>query len=208
MLISQIASQVRRIFGDGGGVFLVDQDFIDWTNDAIAQIVRETKCSVTSVSATAPSYVNGLAFPARFVQMIRVTYNNIPLPFVSQEDLDTKYSQMNTVADSPLFYYQNDADQTFRLFPNASAGDTNQVTWVYSVLPADLTLVSQSPSIPERYHSDVLLYCRARAYERNQDSGAYDRAMTEFQTRISTRVSEDVAVDDSYPVIRDDPWEY
>lgn len=206
MLVSDIERKVKRIFGEGGEVFITQADVIDWINDGINQIIRETKCNITTTTAVASTFVSGVQLPTGFIQMVRVTYDSTPLPFVALEDLDSKYSNL-AGPDSPVYYYVDSANKMW-LFPGSSASDSRIVSYTYTSIPTALTTAGQTPGIPERYHEDLVIFCKMRAYERNQDQRLQQGAYEEFNARISLRIAEDTATDDTYAVIRDDPWEW
>lgn len=211
MLVSEIIRKTKRIFGEGqatGGIFITDADIIDWINDGMLQIIRETKCNVTSTSGQLAN--NFPVTVPQGVQITRVTYNNQALNYTDPDDLDSKYLDL-TIKDVPVFWYPTYSAAgvlMVNFFPPATTADATPCAVLYSSLATNVTVVGDTPGIPIVYHEDLVVWCKMRAYERDQNYRAMQSAQEEFNGRIATRIEDSNMASDGYSVIRDDPWEW
>jgi len=203
MDIATLVRKVQRSFGDDNQIFISEADLLDWINDAQAQIARETSCITTTVSTAASNFP--YTFPSDFIRVKILRYGTKPLVPVEVEDLDMKQYDLTQRGQECYFYYvENDK---INLFPLQPSGDTTTVTFRYAALPTVVTAVGNSLTVPVQFHEDLVRYCLARAHERNENYRGMEIAMSEFQARISARKEDVDNPDDTWSVVRDDPWE-
>ena len=203
MDVPTLIRRVKRSFGDDGDVMLSNpQDYLDWANEAQMRIVRETNCLTGSVSRAANTFP--LAYPADFLRLRRLVYGTVVLSEINIEDLDLK-SFDTTVKDTPMYFYF--INNTIALYPTPVTSDTTVVTVQYSKQPTTLTLTSDVLTVPTHYHDDIVNWILYRAHERNENWQAADHASQMFEKAFGFRTEDINQTEDSYPVIRDDPWE-
>jgi hypothetical protein len=205
MIVQDVIRKAQRRFGDSHQVLVENADFYDWINEAQIEIHRENGdiLTVTGVAASAFPW----ALPATFIRMYRVTYGGRPLDEVNILDLDNLDIDLDEFGNygPPNFYYFN--NEQLHLFPDPVASDSTSVSVEHFAVPATVSALLDNLTVPVVYHEDVVTFVVARCHERNENWDAYARFKDEFDRKISNR-TEDKRKSDSYPVIRDDPWDY
>lgn len=203
MDVPTLIRRVKRSFGDDGDVMLSNpQDYLDWANEAQMRIVRETNCLTATLSQAASTFP--VAYPADFLRLRRVLYGTVALQEINVEDLDAKAFD-TTVKDAPIFFYF--LNNTIALYPTPLASDSTSVSLQYTKTPTSLALISDALTVPVHYHDDIVNWCLYRAHERNENWQAADHAMDLFNKALGLRVEDTVQVEDTYTIIRDDPYE-
>jgi hypothetical protein len=218
MLVSEVKGQVKRRFGDEAGIIIVDQDIYDWINEASTEIVRVTESnSSTTTAQTGATYVAaGHILLPQAILLKAVTYNGVPLTFISIEDLKVQYGDISLATNTtPVYYYldhwgQDSLDPavtvqtTLKLYP-APPSDATSIVVTYLKIPTKVTSDGSAIDIPVAFHGAVMNFCLARANERVQNWQAFGEYMDAFNQAISQNRYEALQQDDTYPVIRDDP---
>lgn len=204
MDVSTVIRKAQRRFGDTSGVLLSSNDWWDFINDAQLQIVRLTGDLLFTVSGPAASTFP-LNFPSDMIRGERCTYSGQALSLITKDDLDARQIDETLYRDSPNFYYYY-AGQV-HLYPDPPVGDTQTATFTYWSMPTEVILNSTPLSVPVAYHEDIVTFCVARAHERNENWAQYERTMAEFNNALSSRKEEATIKDDTYQIIRDDPWD-
>lgn len=203
MDVSTVIRNVKRSFGDDGDILFDNPaDYIDWINDGQMQIARESSCLSGSTSANASLFP--LAYPSGFLRAARVLYGNRTLDLIRLEDLDVKKFDMTT-KDTPFFYYL--LNNTICLFPDPTDTDTTSVTVQYTKTPAVITTTADALTIPEHYHMDLIRWCLMKAHERNENYRAMEMMKQQFDANMNMRNEDADNADETYAVIRDDPWD-
>jgi hypothetical protein len=208
MNVSEVFRRVQAITGDRGEVLIRKADMIDWINDAIDEIIRETHHG--EISQTFPAstgFISITSFEGLHGSMPvkRVTYDGMALEPISLEDLDAKAYTLTNVG-SPLMYYIRDA--TIRFYPTPAVNDAKSIVVTLSDFKAALTTPGSDATaipLPIAWHSAVVDYVTSKAHEKNQDWDAANRSMGMFKEATGQRIHQSNAISDSYPVIRDDP---
>lgn len=201
MDVPTLIRNVQRTFGDDNQVFITEADVMDWVNDGQMEIVRETGCLVATVTPAASAFPYTL--PADFIRVARVRYGTYSLDLIRLEDLEAKKFDL-TSKDTPFFYYlKND---TICLFPDPTDSDATVVTFEYLKTPTVITTTAGLLTVPVHFHADLILWCVMKAHERNENYRAMELALQRFKNNLSVRVDDTDNADETYPVIRDDPW--
>lgn len=203
MNVVDIKRQVRKRFGDPGGVMIKDQDIYDFINDAQLQIARQTETMTSTSSST------GAAMPYTGVDIVEyrfVTYNNRPLVFTTQDDLLAKGLDL-TYRASPDYWYALENSNTISTYPLPPVADTTPMAISYVRKPADIVADGTALEIRNIYHNDIVNFCIARCHELQQNWQAAQMAMSEFTNGLAQSRYEGLSADDGYSVVRDDPWD-
>lgn len=201
MDVATVLRNVQRTFGDSNQVFITEQDIIDWINDAQTEIVRETGCLSATVTPVANDFPYTL--PADFIRIGRVKYGTYSLDLIRLEDLEAKKFDL-TSTDTPFFYYVTNS--TLCLFPDPPTADTTVVTFEYLKIPTVIVTAANPLTVPVHYHQDVVTWCVMKSHERNENYRAMELALQRFNSNLSIRIEDTNNADETYPVIRDDPW--
>jgi len=203
MDVATVIRNVKRSFGDDGDVLFDNPgDYIDWINDGQMQIARQTGCLSGTSTGAASTYP--LTYPADFMRVGRLRYGNYALDPIRLEDLDAKKLDL-TSKDRPFFYYP--LNGTICLFPDPTDTDTTSVVLNYVKTPVVITVIGDALTVPVHYHPDVITWCLMKAHERNENYRMMEMMKMKFDENLGMRNEDYDNPDESYSVIRDDPWE-
>lgn len=203
ILVSDVARQVGRSFGDTDQILITNADIIDWVNEAQLELVKRTNCNIATVTAVASSYP--IIMPAGSVGVTRILYGTVPLVEVDIGQLDALGVDLTIRQTSPMYYYFR--DRKVNLYPLQPTADTTTVSTDYVQHPTTVTLVTDPLTTPDTYNPEIVKYVLAKAHERNENLTAYQQKMAEFQESANADADNEANHTQSYPVIRDDPWE-
>jgi len=211
MIVSDVFRRVQNLLGDKGEVLIMKVDMIDWINDAIDEIIRETSNGeITQTFAASTGFVTIASFEALSGKMPvkRATYMGLALEGISLEDLDAKgYNLADT--GTPVLYYLKDS--TIRFYPVPLSTDANSIVITLSDIKAALVTPTNDGvaiPLPLAWHSAVVDYVTSKAHEKNKDWEAANRSMGLFKDATGQRIHQAHQISDSYPVIRDDPYDW
>lgn len=203
---NQIADRVKRTFGDESGVQVTDTDIIGWINSAQLEIC--SKNDVLKGTATTTSVANTYTYPtldaedSNIHNIHSITYAGTKLKYVSFQDFE-KYVGENdpnrTSRATPEFWTEWGGQ--IQVYPTpVASGDT--ITVYFTRLPTPVTSLNDLLSLPDNYFNRILEYCLSAAYEMDENFGAHQAKMEQFDTRMLNMVDEDNRpADDFYPVV-------
>jgi len=202
MLVSEIIARVQTGFGDSNQVMIYDNHVIDWINEGMLEIVRETQClSKREDAGQASAYNNSAGVGVSDMLLLkRVYYLDEPLLLLEPEALDRLGYKTNT--GTPIGYY-TEGSRIF-MFPTPLATDTTKITLFYVPMPVLVTATSETPGIPLYYHGDLAEWCLAKAHERNENFRAAELIMQRFNKNLSQRKFESLSRDDTYRTVQPD----
>lgn len=206
MLVSDVATRVKRQFGDEVGAQVTDADVIRWCNDAQKEIALQQE--LLQAIATVPSVVNQQEYtlPTDLLKLRGVRYDKVRLSGVTMDDIDN-LTDDRTFDTGPPTYYWTFAE-TLSLWPTPDA--IKSIYIYYSKVPTTLTVVGDTLTIPDQYENRVVEYCIAQAAELDNDLEHYQLKMSQFQQGIdaSKGSEEQVETNDEYSFITYNPNEY
>lgn len=203
MNVLEVIRKSGRRFGDSANILIEEQDFLDWINEAQLEICRETGILTTTTTVAANLFPWTL--PTTLIEITRVTYNGTPINKIDIESIDALGINVNNYSDGPLYFYIK--EQTMVLFPAAATSDVTLISITYANTPVQVTTTADPLTVPVMYHEDVVKFLVMRCHEMNQNYRAQEIAYNEFKGNIGIRLDEKTVRDDTYPIIRDDPWD-
>ena len=196
---SDVAVEVKRIFGDEDGVQIADADIIRWINAAQQQIVSVNpilqKTLLRDIVAGQADYT----FPADRVQYIQsLRYDGTPLDaysYAEAQDYILVNDPTGTTDGVPLIWYQ--WAQQITLWPKPTTSKTNGLRMDYVAIPVNLVLIGDTLAVPDRYFEAVVSFVLQKAHqiEDNYDGANYVKgqfqenlaALSEQENRIQLR---------------------
>lgn len=193
---------IKRQFGDEYDIIINNDDVYQWIYDAEMQIIREISGNLSSVSPA------GSTFPVNVpdsVNIRRVTFRGVALEFIWKDELDMVRISESTAADAPQYWYRY--NKAVHLWPTYSGSELLKIE--YSKIPVLMSgdPASQTFTVPEPYHNDVIKYVLSRAHNKNHDSAAEQSARDQFDRNLSLRADENQGVDG--PIYKlGDPMDY
>jgi hypothetical protein len=203
--VADIATRVKRIFGDESGALIDDDDILRWANDAQLDIARKTHCLVKTEYYNSGVGTYQLGLPAGFLFFQRATFDGRLLSSISYQELDSRYPERGASYPSSTPEYLTFVGSAIELFPAPSTVGSNNIVITYIARPATLVADGDVLEIPDQYYEAILNFCLMRAKEQDQDWSASNIYRDKFETELS-EIRADVAlpVQTTYPVVRDD----
>lgn len=209
---NDVAFRVRSSFGDFSGAQLSDAAILSWINDAQREIVnsntllRATK--VTNVVAGQQDY----SFPEDKVLAIEAVYiEGYPIENVSPQAAREYILKLDPTlmldSDRPEVWYERAGVITFYPVPNKSI--TNGLKLEYVKVPTNLSTLSSTLSIPDRYFNELVTYVIANALEADENYDAASYKLRQFRDGLDRlNLKDNLSQLDLYQSILPDPDDY
>ena len=183
--VNDIASVVKRIFGDESGVQLVDTDIIRWVNEAQSEINSKNKVLKKRASISAVPQQSAYVLPSSFKvrQIEGVHYDGSPLKpltFSQAEQDILAYDPKLEQEGIPSSWYEWAGEIT--LWPKPSAD--SQITVYFTEEPATLTSTTDLLSLPDKYFNAIRDYVLAQAYEMDESMDVALRKQEQFGNSV------------------------
>lgn len=200
-----VATEVKRIFGDEDGVQIVDADILRWINSAQRSIVSVNPILQKTLLRDTVQGQASYSFPTDRVQYIQALYyKNAPLTAYSYpeaQDYILAYNpESTTTTGTPLIWYQ--WAQQITLYPAPDAAEVDGLKIDFVAIPEELISLTDPLSLPDRYFESIVSYALQKAHQvdENYDGANYVKSMytdalaqlSEQENRVSLR---------SYPVM-------
>lgn len=195
MNVQDVATRVKRSFGDEAGVQVTDQDIIRWVNDAQEEIVLTNEGLMeTTSSADIVADQGEYDVPTNFSVLRSLKYNGFrikPLSFAEFNEYIDGYSSSGPGGYGPgtpdVFMVW---DSKISLFPVPGESVTNGLTIYYMRHPDSVGTLADGLTVPLAYHNSVVNYCLQQAYELDEDyqtagikKGQFDETMMKLNDR-------------------------
>lgn len=198
---NDVATDVKRIFGDEALVELQSADLLRWTNAAQREIasshtVLKGKASHNLVAGQT-LYTLPLDSPVAQVQGVHV--EGIPLKGVSfqtaQETILKDDPELKSSGE-PKMWYEWDGD--LYIYPAAAETKANALELFYIAYPTNLTSLGQALSVPDRFYNQIVDYVLAQAYrlDENWQATAYQDAR--FRDSMNRHLAKEDIVDGQF----------
>lgn len=203
----QVANYIKRQFGDEAGVQLTDADILGWINSGQLEICERNKVikalSTTDVVADQADYtLTGL----NVMQIESIHYNGGVLPgqeFAQAQktinDATSGTGVTNVFTDPVLWYLWAN---TITLWPTPAALITDGLKIYYTKMPVDLTDLTETLSIPDKYYNMLCYWVMSKAYELDEAFAEADAQLQYFERGLDSRNEEErTAQQVTYPTI-------
>lgn len=207
MNVSDVATRVKRTFGDDAGIQITDEDIFRWINDAQLQISIDNE-ELLEATATA-NIVQGQAnytTPTNMNKLRSLTYDNLRLKFLSfnefNEYLDgykATPSQNGYGPGTPQVFMVYGG--TITLFPTPDKSITNGLTIYYSQHPSSVGNLADGLGVPDRYHNAVVEFCLQQAYEMDENPDMLAFKKGQFDSVLQKLKDQEKTTSEYYPRI-------
>lgn len=201
--VSDVASYVKRQFGDESGVQITDDDIIRWVNSAQAEIantnnVLKGKADLT-LTAGSYQYPLGQSMSLESINSIHVDGTKLKYfnfndyeKYLSDEDPEHtaqgRVSHWTEWGGSLIVYPIPDADYLMEVY--------------FVALPTIVSNVGDTLSLPDRYFSRVVDFVMAQAFELDENFTAHAAKMDYMDSKlVSMSQDENKGSVDTYPTI-------
>jgi len=196
-----VATDVKRIFGDEALVELKNTDLLRWTNAAQREIssshtVLKGKASHNLV-AEQTLYTLPLGSPVAQVKGVHV--EGKPLKAVAfqeaQEQILREDPELKSLG-APRMWYEWDGD--LYIYPAPPESKTNGLEIFYLAYPANLAALSETLKVPDRFYNQIVDYVLAQAYrlDENWQATAYQDAR--FRDSMNRHLAKEDIVDSQF----------
>lgn len=177
MIVSDIATRVRRTFGDEAAVQVTDADIIRWVNDAQVEIIKHNdsvlqKTSFINIVANQQEY--SLPVDLLILRSVRYKYTDMQsfshLKYLSIQQFDEILDGWdgNAVGVSRPSHFTR-YENKIALFPTPDQASTNGLKLLYNQQPTDITVLGDPVALPLLYHNTLVKYCLWQASLLDED---------------------------------------
>lgn len=199
--VSDVATTVKRQFGDEAGVQITDSDIIRWINEGQTEISNVLKpIKAKSVGASVAGQKDYLFPTDKIVQVESIHYDgrkipNVAFPVAEEYIIGTDPSLTTGI---PTFWYEWAG--VFSLWPIPDA--VKSIELYYTKTPDTVTAVGDLLGVPDKHYESLVFYVMAKAYELDEEFEASAQQRQLFQNRILDQHDEErTAQNMTYPTI-------
>lgn len=199
---SNIAERARRILQDttAGGTRWLDNELLDWINDAQREIVLLKPNAYSSVEDISLNSGTKQEIPSAGLLLLSVVRNSNgrAIRRVDRDILDSENPDWHTASSSSTvehYVFDEDSPTTFWVYPPNTGGSA--VEAILAKAPSDLNSLGDSLVLNDVYANVVLDFVLYRAYSKDTDyAGNSQRAnvhYTAFNASLGVRVQAESA---------------
>lgn len=179
---TDVATEVKRLFGDEDGVQITDADILKWINGAQRKIVSLNPILQRSLVRDTVAGQASYLFPSDRVQYVQsISYKGIPLqPYSYQEAQAYILSDgLPQVASGAIPTIWWPWAQAIYLWPIPDKAAVGGLTMDYVADPEDLTVIADPLSVPDRYFDAVIeqVMMKAHILDENWDAAGFAKGM-------------------------------
>jgi len=203
LTVLQIATRVRRQFGDADGVLLTDQAFFDWINDAMREIVLENDLLKQRATSATVIGQSSYTIPLDLIRMHSLSIFGLPIRETSFPEARDTVKNLDDSSvyprGTPEMYWVYGGN--LFLYPAPDRASSTGLLMNYNRAPVAVALMTDIPELNTRYDTRLIEYCAAQAADLDQDSTRYAIKKAEFQMGISEAKDEEGSTQEYYPFI-------
>lgn len=194
----EVAVDVKRIFGDEALVELKSSDLLRWVNAAQREVASSHKAlrgrAFHDLVAGQSLYEIPSNSPVSQIQGVHV--EGKPLRGVSFQSAQESILQDDPELKSegePKIWYEWDGD--LYIYPASDKSLDDGMELFYIAYPQNLTSLSQSLQVPDRFYNQIVDYVLAQAYrlDENWQATAYQDAR--FRDSMNRHLAQEDLVD-------------
>lgn len=201
--VQDVVTAVQRQFGDESGVQITSVDILRWVNQAQMEICN--KNPILQATATSTTIVGQQTYsvPLDIIQVESLMFAGNILEPRNFEGIRLELGEANSEQGVPQFWY------TWRdllyLWPIPDSADLLEVN--YSRKPVAVTTVAALLDLPDRYYERVCEFCKAKAYELDEDWSAQKIERDSFDMELNAVTNADKNMIGAFFVARDSEYE-
>lgn len=178
---AQVATEVKRLFGDEDGVQISTADIINWINSAQRKIVSVNPILQMSVAHDVIAGQAIYTFPADRIQYIQsLSFEGVTLTgysYTEAQEYIGKTDNADTTGAVPLIWWQ--WAQAIHLWPAPTVSSINTLTMDFVATPVTITVLTDVLSVPDRYFDAVVEHVMTKAHllDENWDAANFSKGM-------------------------------
>lgn len=207
-----VAFRVRSSFGDFSGAQLSDAAILSWINDGQREIVNSNTLLRAVKYANIVGGQQDYTFPEDKVLAIEAVYvNGYPVenvsPQAAREYILKLDPELTLGSDRPEIWYERAGVITFYPVPNESKA--NGLKLEYVKYPTNLSLLSSTLGIPDRYFNELVSYVISQALEADENYDAAAYKLQQFRAGLDRlNLKDNISQIDLYQGVLPDPDDY
>lgn len=204
--VSDVITEVLRVFGDESGVQVTESDIIRWINAAQLEVAMrnpEILPAVVLINASAAQADYPLLANVPDVLTIQsIHFRNIPvkhMTFQEAEEYLMKDSEnVGGVPSDPMFWYERAGVVTF--WPAPLADEQSAIKVYYNKRPASVTGDSLL-SLSDHYYNGIVAFVLEQAYLLDENPQLAGVVAAKFDSTVSRMSERTQTQSDYYPFI-------
>jgi len=207
-----VAFRVRSSFGDFSGAQLSDAAILSWINDGQREIVNSNTLLRAVKYSNVVAGQQDYTFPEDKVLAIEAVYiEGYPVENVSaqaaREFIKKLDPEMNLNSSRPEIWYERAGVISFYPVPNENI--SNGLKLEYVKTPTNLSTLSSTLGVPDRYFNELSNYVISQALESDENYDAASYKLRQFRDGLDRLSYKDnVSQIDLYPQLLPDPDDY
>lgn len=198
---SDVASDIKRTFGDEAGVQITDQDITRWIDSGQLEIFNNATpkraVSYTALTAGQTDYdISSL----NILRIHSIRIDGSPIEYLqtqSLEDYVLANDPKGNGIGQPILW--SEWGGTISVYPKPAAD--GMLSIYYYVAPAKITSMSDSLSIPDTYYARLIDYILFKAYELDEDPQNSQTKLNQFAAGLNAQIGNEIVYVETYPVI-------
>lgn len=197
---NDVSLRVRSQFGDTSGAQLGDPALLSWINDGQREIVNSNPILRDVKYANLTAGQSDYTFPNDKVLLIEAIYvNGYPLknltPQAARDFILSADPEKMLKAERPEIWYERAG--VISLYPVPNKTFTNGLKLEFIKNPVNLTLLSETLSIPDRYFNELVNYVISQALEMDENYDAANYKFRQFRDGLDRLFTKDTQSQDS-----------
>ena len=180
MLVSEIATRVKRQFGDEAGAQITDADIMRWINDAQREIAANNDLLQATATSNIVAGTDQYNLPTDVLTLRSVRYNGRRLALMTADEA-ANYVNQDTAKSSGEPTAYSLWGLKIDLYPTPAAALVGGLSVAYTKIPTQVTALGDTPELPQQYHGRIVEYCLAQAHELDDNMESYQAKMNQFQ---------------------------
>jgi len=210
MIVQDVITRVRRVFGDAAAVQVTDDDVIRWINDAQVEIVKRNdaalqKTDLIDLVVNQATYV--MPTDLLILRSLRFKYSSSlsfsALRYKNMQEFDDSVDGWDGTlysAAPPQWFTMYEGKVILFPVPDQSMVDGLKV--LYNQKPTDVVGLGDTLALPIIYHNSIMQYCMWQASlldEDHEPALMYKTNFVEDMSILSSKETSDPVA--TYPVI-------
>lgn len=198
-----VATAVKRQFGDESGVEITNSDIARWIDDAQRDIIMNNsdinaamvQINVAQGQSAYPVVAN---VPSIFA-IQSVHYDGEIIEYLNFAKAQQYIMRKDTGSGSPSIWFERSG--VINLYPKPSQSITGGLTVFYNKLPTKVTGDTDVLSVPDGYFKAVVDFCLTQAYMLDENAQLAQITDTQYNTGLMQRANRSDENRNTYPTI-------
>lgn len=198
--VSDVATSIKRTFGDESAVQVTDADIYRWIDAAQREILSKNKILKAVATTDLVSGTSEYSFPTQNIQEVQSIYvKNRRLEYKSFQEAEEyiiEYDPNKVNTGSPEVWYEWGG--VFYMYPIPDSSVTNGIKIYYVNSPTPVDALTDSLSVPDSFFNRIVEYCLSQAYEMDEDQTSSQYKASQFNSGLDEMANQEVSTSAAY----------